>query len=89
MSEVVTGPLPLPGEGQDITEMSQRMSIRGFVDYFQDYLPQPFRVDTASNQRYGELREGDQYKPGNCIPVIQIKNALSKLKDTHTHIHTY
>ena len=69
MSEVVTGPVPLPGEGQDITEISQRMSIREFVDYFKDNLPQPFRVDTASNQRYGELKEGDQYKSDNCIPV--------------------
>ena len=59
MSEVVTAPVPLPGEGQDITEISQRMSIREFVDFFQDRLPQPFRVDTASNQRCGELREGE------------------------------
>ena len=62
MSEVVTVPVPLPGDGQDITEISERMSIREFDNYFRDYLPQPFRVDTASNQRYGELREGDQYK---------------------------
>ena len=67
---MITGPVPLPGEGQDIAEISQRMSIREFVDYFQDNLPQPFRVDTASNQRYRELREGDQYKPGNSIPVV-------------------
>ena len=63
MSEVVTAPVPLPGEGQDITEISQRMSIREFVDYFQDNLPQPFRVDTASNQMEEDLREGEQHKP--------------------------
>ena len=67
---MVTGPVPLPGEGQDITGISQRMSIRGFVDYFKDHLPQPFRVDTASNQRYGELREGEQYKSDNSISVV-------------------